>query len=258
MARRVVVTGSASGIGRAAADMLRARGDRVVGVDLKEAEVCADLSAPEGRRAALEALTALFGDGLDAVVACAGIAVPVPEAVGVNYFGVTELLTGLRPLLARGTDPRAVTVGSITVTQPFDAELVEACLAGDEPSALRLAQEAAGRGEQRRIYPSSKNALVRWVRRTCVAPGWADAGIPLNAVGPGTVRTPMTDWIFADPEMKAVMDAAVPMPLNGYASPEAVAKALLWLADPDNTHVTGQLVYVDGGAEAVLRGDAAP
>jgi NAD(P)-dependent dehydrogenase (short-subunit alcohol dehydrogenase family) len=56
-----------------------------------------------------------------------------------------------------------------------------------------------------------------------------------------------------DPTMRAVMDAAVPMPLNGYAAPEAPAELLAWLVSEANSHVTGQVIYVDGGAEATLR-----
>ncbi len=64
----------------------------------------------------------------------------------------------------------------------------------------------------------------------------------------------MSAGLFDDPEMKKVMDAAVPMPLNGYLRPEDVARAVLFLASEGNSHITGQVLYVDGGAEATLRG----
>lgn len=54
MARTYVLTGSGSGIGKATAEILRKRGDIVVGIDLKGAEVTADLSTPEGRKAGAE------------------------------------------------------------------------------------------------------------------------------------------------------------------------------------------------------------
>ncbi len=66
----------------------------------------------------------------------------------------------------------------------------------------------------------------------------------------------MIGGLLADPSMKRVMDRAVPMPLNGYAPAEAVAAPLVWLVSRANTHVTGQVLFVDGGAEACLRGDA--
>ncbi len=255
MTRRIAVTGSASGIGRATAELARKQGDQVIGIDLTDAEVCADLSTADGRREVVEGVTRLCDGVIDAVVACAGITQPKPLTVSVNYFGVTEVLAGLRPLLARAEAPRAAVVASMVTTQPYEADIVEACLAGDESRALELAAAVVECGRGYPLYPTSKVALARWVRRTSVAPGWADAGVPLNAVGPGVVLSPMTTGLVDDPAMRQRMDEAVPMPLNGYAAPEAVAHPLLWLVSPENTHVTGQLLYVDGGAEATLRGD---
>jgi NAD(P)-dependent dehydrogenase (short-subunit alcohol dehydrogenase family) len=65
----------------------------------------------------------------------------------------------------------------------------------------------------------------------------------------------MTESLLATEEGRALVDRAVPMPLNGYAPPEAVAHALSWLVGPENTHVTGQVVFIDGGADATLRGE---
>jgi NAD(P)-dependent dehydrogenase (short-subunit alcohol dehydrogenase family) len=56
-------------------------------------------------------------------------------------------------------------------------------------------------------------------------------------------------------EARAGLDQMVPMPLNYYMEPESVASLLIWLTSPENTHVTGQTVYIDGGSDAVLRGD---
>jgi NAD(P)-dependent dehydrogenase (short-subunit alcohol dehydrogenase family) len=47
----------------------------------------------------------------------------------------------------------------------------------------------------------------------------------------------------------------VPMPLHGYLEPESVADLIIWLASESNSHVTGQTIYIDGGSDAVLRGD---
>jgi NAD(P)-dependent dehydrogenase (short-subunit alcohol dehydrogenase family) len=253
MSRRIAITGSASGIGQALARQLTEAGDTVIGVDLKDADVCADLSTAGGRISAVEAVLERCGGVLDGLVASAGINNPSPALVAVNFFGVTALAEGLRPALAAAPAPRAAVVGSISGTQPVDAEVVAACLAGDEAAALARAQVVMGEGPQK-LYPSSKSALAQWLRRTCISPGWADAGIPLNAVAPGVVRTPMSAALFADERMKAVMDRAVPMPLNGYAGPEVMAAALAWLISPANTHMTGQVLYVDGGAEVTLRG----
>ncbi|MEU3734292.1 SDR family oxidoreductase [Streptomyces sp. NPDC033538] len=254
MPRNVVVTGSGSGIGAALTALLRTRGDRVIGVDLRGGEVDADLSTPDGRAAAAAAATEAAEGVVDAVVTCAGTSVPGTAMVTVNYFGTTEFVTALRPALAAAPRPRVVVIGSISGTQPTDPDVVAACLADDENKALAHAERAVADGRARQLYPSSKAALAQWARRTAVAEGWADAGIPVNVVAPGIVLTPMSAGLFDDPEMRKVMDTAVPMPLNGYLQPEDVARAVLFLACDDNSHITGQVLYVDGGAETTLRG----
>lgn len=251
--RTIAVTGSASGIGAALTNLLQKQGDRVIGVDLRHADVVADLSTHDGRLAAAAAVTAAAGGVLDGVVTCAGTSVPGDLMVKVNYFGTTELVAALQPALARSSAPRVVVIGSISATHPADADVVTHCLAGDEPAALAAAAVATEAGRSRQLYPSSKSALHQWARRTAIEPGWASAGIPLNVVAPGVVLTPMTEDLMTDPAMKEVMDAAVPMPLNGYLQAEDVAQVLAFLVSPENSHITGQVIYVDGGAEAVTR-----
>ncbi|WP_436740103.1 SDR family oxidoreductase [Streptomyces sp. BBFR102] len=252
--RRIAVTGAASGIGKALCGLLRAQGDDVIGVDLRDAEVRADLGTPAGRQEAVRAVLERSGGVLDAVTACAGVSARVPVTIAVNYFGVTELLQGLRPALARARAPRAAFVGSVVGTKAVAPEVVGACLSGDEPAALATAATLAGQGGGGALYPASKAALARWLRRTAVTEEWAGAGIPLNAVGPGVVLTPMHAAVAVTKEQRRIVEQAVPMPLNGHAEPEVIAQALRWLTSVENTHVTGQVLYVDGGAEAVLRG----
>jgi len=52
-----------------------------------------------------------------------------------------------------------------------------------------------------------------------------------------------------------MVDSNVPMPLNYHSEASVNAKLLLWLTSEENTHVTGQTIYCDGGAEATLRGE---
>ncbi|WP_433212482.1 SDR family oxidoreductase [Microtetraspora malaysiensis] len=254
MTRKIAVSGTASGIGRALAGLLREQGDQVIGIDLKDADVCADLSTRDGRALAVESVLRLAGGVLDGVVACAGVAGVTPLTARVNYFGVVALLEGLRPALAAAPAPRAAVVCSIAGTHAVDPDVVAACLDGDEDAAVALAERAIERGAGALLYPSSKSALARWLRRVAVTPEWAGTGISLNAIAPGIVLTPMTAPLFADEAMRAVMATAVPMPLNGHARPEAIGEALRWLISPANTHMAGQIVYVDGGAEATVRG----
>lgn len=253
MSRTIVITGAGSGIGAALARLAVDAGDRVVGVDLKDADVTADLSTPAGRAAAVAAIAEETEGVVDGLVTCAGTSVPGEAMVTVNFFGTTALVEGLQPLLQRSDAPRVALVGSISGTQPADAEVVAAMLADDEEAALAAARAAVEAGRAHELYPSSKSAIAQWARRTAVAPGWAEAGIAVNVVAPGVVLTPMSAGLFDDPRMKAVMDRAVPMPLHGYAEAVDVARVLRFLTDQSTTHVTGQVLYVDGGAEVTLR-----
>jgi len=251
MTRTYVVTGAASGIGEATKAQLEAQGHRVIGVDLHDADVVADLSTPQGRTAMIEGVREASGGVVDAVIAGAGISLFEPLTVKVNYFGAIATLEGLRPMLAEGTDPRAVVIASVASIQDTAPDVVEACLAGDEDAAVEAAADASWF-----CYSSSKAAVARWVRRNAPTDAWAGAGIPLNAIGPGVIETPMTQDLLADPEGRKLADDAVPMPLGGHAQASDVAELLVWLTSPANTKVTGQVIFIDAGADAVTRGDS--
>jgi NAD(P)-dependent dehydrogenase (short-subunit alcohol dehydrogenase family) len=248
--RTYVITGSASGIGAATAKRLADKGHRVIGVDLHDADVTADLATNAGRVALVEGVRTATGGRLDAIIAGAGISSGDPVTVSINFFGAVATLEGLRPFLTQSAHPRAVTICSVALLQSVDDDIVGACMRGDETEAVAA---AADKGVF--VYPSTKRALARWLRRTAPTEQWAGAGIPLNAVAPGVVRTPMTEPLLADPVWHEVVDDAVPMPLGGYAQPEEIAPVLDWLTSPDNTKVTGQVLFVDGGADAALRTD---
>lgn len=258
MTRTYIMTGAGSGIGAATAELLRADGHTVVGVDLRNADVTADLADPttriQGAREALEAA----GGRVDAVIASAGLSLPKAVTAAVNYYGAVGFLEELRPALAESEAPRAVVVSSMASLHPNAPHLVDALLDGDEPTAMGIAEQLAGDARTANlIYSSSKRALSRWVRRASVTPEWAGAGIPLNAVAPGVVETPMTADLLATPESTKFVDAVVPMPLNYHQSPESIANLLIWLASEQNTHCAGQTIYCDGGSDVVLRGDDA-
>ncbi|MHC6591648.1 SDR family oxidoreductase [Arthrobacter sp. C152] len=257
MPRTSVITGAASGIGKATRELLEQRGERVIGVDLHDAEVVADLSTADGRAGMVDVVREDSGGRIDAIYAVAGLALPAPPTVAVNFFGTVATLEGLRPLLAGSDAPRALLVSSMAALMASDDDLVALLAAGDEPAALAraevLAKEPATGGL---IYCSTKLALSRWVRRQAATAEWAGAGIPLNAVAPGVIATPMTAELIATEEARAALLKSVPMPLNGIAEPIVVARLLAWLNSGENTHLCGQIVYVDGGSDVVLRGDS--
>ncbi|NLR72792.1 SDR family oxidoreductase [Novosphingobium sp. ERN07] len=251
MKRTILVTGSAGGIGGAAAAQLRADGLHVVGLDLREAEVTANLADPAERDGLVDRILVASGGSLDAVVACAGVASADTSAmVAVNYFGTVALLDVLRPILASSNAPRAVVVTSSATILPISPPLVAACLAGDETQAQELASMEPGL-----VYASTKRALSRWVRRTSAHHEWAGAGVLLNGVAPGTVRTAMTARLLSSAEGRALLAEATPIGTADYASPEDIAPLLAFLASPQCRYLVGQVLFADGGKDVIRRGD---
>jgi NAD(P)-dependent dehydrogenase (short-subunit alcohol dehydrogenase family) len=252
--RTIAVTGSASGIGAAIRARLEREGARVIGVDLRDCEVIADLSNPQGRTAAIAAVERAAAPALDALVTCAGLGPHVADhaaIVSVNYFGAQALLAGLRPSLARGAQPAAVAISSNSATLPgAESPLVDACLAGDEPGARALAATLAGH----QVYAGSKLALTRWLRRAAPQAEWAAAGIRLNAVAPGPVQTPLLQAGLDHPLYgPAIRD--FPVPAGGPGTPADVAAAVAFLLGPEARYVCGNVLFVDGGTDALVRGD---
>jgi len=248
----IVVTGAAGGIGRATCARLEADGHRVVGVDVRDAQIIADLGTPAGRDAMVAAVDRACDGALDGLVAGAGVMGEEPGVVSINYFGAIATLNGLRPLLARGTNPSAVAISSnSTTTQPGVPEsFVETCLAGDEDAALAAAKECGFS-----VYAGSKLALARWVRRTAVTADWIGAGVRLNAIAPGLIATPMTvdsmDFIMG-------LGDVYPIPIARPGRPEEVAALLAYLLSPDAAFFCGSVVFMDGGSDAAVRPDDWP
>ena len=94
MTKIYAMTGGATGIGASVKEKLRARGDTVIVVDLRDADIEADLSTVEGRNKAIDEVKTLSPDGLDGFVACAGlppVAKPLSLISKVNYFGSVDV-----------------------------------------------------------------------------------------------------------------------------------------------------------------------
>lgn len=118
------VTGSASGMGAATARGLRADGHTVIGVDIHNADVVADLSRPSGRIEAAQRVLADAGGRLDGAVLAAGLGPTggtrgVRRIAAVNHLGVVELLDAWRPALAAADRAKLVVIGiNSTTTTP--------------------------------------------------------------------------------------------------------------------------------------------
>ena len=227
----------------------------MIGVDLREAEVLADLGSPAGRMTAIEGVLRAAGGALDGAVACAGLGPhhdDVAAIVSVNYFGAVAFLDGVRAALAAGCEPSAVAVSSnsATISPDADGALASACLAGDEGEARRLAAATDGIW----VYAASKLALARFVRRAATAGGWAGAGIRLNAVAPGATLTPLLRGSLDHPALGAAI-RGFPIPLGGFGTPDHIATAIAFLLGPEAAFCCGSVLFVDGGSDALLRPD---
>jgi NAD(P)-dependent dehydrogenase (short-subunit alcohol dehydrogenase family) len=252
--RTYVVTGAASGIGAATTALLR-RTDRVITIDRHDADITLDLSISGISDQLREAVNLFAPEGVDGVIANAGIHEPSAEMVDINFFGALETLAGLRPLLLKSRSPRALLIASAAVIHPVDDKIVQACLSGDREGANATANAALDRGEGELIYPSTKRAAVLWMRSVAASKEWAGVGIALNAIAPGMVQTPMTEAILSSDEGRARIAAKAPTPLNGVIKPEDLAKSIGWLVSAENGHMCGQTIFVDSGTEVTLRGD---
>jgi len=250
----IVISGSASGIGAATRRQLENEGHRVVGIDLRDAEVSADLAHRDGRQHATTTVLRMTEGRLDGVVACAGVGPehePAATIAALNYFGAQQLLDDLRPALAASAGASAVAVSSNSATLPSsDTPFVAACLAGDEAGAERLANELIGA----QVYGGSKLALARWVRRHAPTAAWAGSGIRLNAVAPGAVATPLLQRGLDHPLFGPAI-RNFPIPTGQFGTPDQIAQAIVFLLSPASSFCCGSVVFVDGGTDALLRPD---
>ncbi|OBH83234.1 SDR family oxidoreductase [Mycobacterium sp. E2989] len=257
------ITGSASGMGQETARRLRADGHNVIGVDIKDADIVADLSTPHGRQGAADGVLAAAGGKLDGAVLAAGLG-PSPgrdrirQIAQVNYFGVVEPLLAWRPALVAAERAKVVVVASnSSTTVPLvPRRAVKALLAHDADKALRSVRPY-GPGAPTMIYAASKIAVSRWVRRHAVLPEWAGSGVRLNALAPGAIMTPLLQEQLANPrQAKAVR--SFPVPIGGFGEARHMADWMCFMLSDSAEFLCGSVVFVDGGTDAYFRADDWP
>lgn len=255
------VTGSASGMGGAVVAKLRDAGHTVITVDIKDADIVADLSTPAGRRCAADEVRARCDGRLDGAVLAAGLG-PTPGAerviTEVNYFGVVELLEAWRPSLAAADRAKVVVFSSnSTTTVPaVPRRAIRALLDGDAGKAVRTYRLLGPAGPPM-AYAASKIAVSRWVRRHATTPDWAGAGIRLNALAPGAIMTPMLERQLATPA-EAKQIRRFPVPIGGFGDAGQLADWVVFMLSGSADFLCGSIVFVDGGSDAYFRADDWP
>jgi NAD(P)-dependent dehydrogenase (short-subunit alcohol dehydrogenase family) len=251
----ICVTGTASGIGAATKAKLVAQGHRVIGVDLRDADVCGDLSKPADRQRIVDEVTALCGGVLDGLVPCAGVSNPAPNElkVRVNFYGTLAITNGLRPALERGTNPAVVMISSNSTTMTPGLSLEEAFAYLNEDEEAVVARHNVR--DEYIAYPAGKLAIAFWVRMQSA--DWIKSGIRLNAVAPGVIDTGMTRPLLDMPDVKKSLEM-IPIPRGRWGKPEEIASAVAFLLSDESSYVVGQILFVDGGTDALLQPTAHP
>ncbi len=250
--KTIVITGSASGIGAATAAYYRKAGHKVIGVDIKNADVVADLSTKHGRKNAIEAINEIAEEHIDGLICCAGLGVTAPSSrliIEVNYFGAVDIIKSLIPSLKQAEKPVITIVGSFAAVQQLAAPeiLSKALLANDHAVIEQTLSDISG---PHVAYSASKYALTVYCRTQAVTLG--KLGIRINVVAPGAVTTPLHQASLDDPRFGSAVKNFV-APMGAHTEPEQIAKTIAFLQSSAASFIHGSVLFVDGGMDAMLR-----
>jgi NAD(P)-dependent dehydrogenase (short-subunit alcohol dehydrogenase family) len=227
--KRIIVTGGASGIGKACVELCEREGARVVVLDRAAApgRIAADIGDEEQAEQAMGQAVARLG-GLDALVHCAGI--PIRKAVEQQD--------------AEGWDEvhRVNVRGTFLCSKYAIPHLKER-----GGSIVHMASVVGVMGMRNRAaYSASKGAVVALTRN--MALDYARYQIRVNCICPGFTRTAMTEPIFHDAARVAGLTAL--HPLGRLGEPEDIANAVVFLISDEARWITGVALAVDGGFTA--------
>lgn len=241
--RRVaIITGAASGIGRASVQLFVERGCSVIAVDLPTADVSwidslagvrvvtGDVSDDDCNRAAVAAAVEHFGR-LDVAVLNAGVS----GGLGFEVDGALERLDLMLAINVRGV------ASGIRHAAPAMR------VSGTNASIVVTASTSGMGGDPRNwAYNASKAAVINLMRAAAL--DYGHEGIRINAVAPGPTETGMTDRLRDLPEVHHAIARRIP--LQRWGQPRELAEAIWFLSSPAASFIHGALLPVDGGLSA--------
>ncbi|PZN98041.1 MAG: short-chain dehydrogenase [Hyphomicrobiales bacterium] len=221
---RVLITGSAAGIGRATAERCRAEGYEVIGIDREGDGIRADLSDPGATADALS--KALHGGPITRLVNNVGIV--RPGRVEDQSFEDLDL--------------------AVSLNLRCSLQCLQALLPGMKQAGfgrvVNIASRAALGKERRSVYAATKSGLIAMAKVWGLELG--GHGITANSIGPGPIRTELFERANppGTPATQAILDA---VPVGRMGEPDDIANAVAFLLDARSGFVTGQTLYVCGG-----------
>lgn len=239
-----LITGTASGIGRAQARLFAAAGAQVVAVDRDEAGLA-------------ETCTSITDAGEKAIFICADLRQPddIARLVGetLERFGRIDILgntAGTHDGYARSLDisdevwDRVFDVNVKSIFRLTNAVLPSMLAQGGGVIVNVASVSATIAGGGGAAYTASKHAVLGYTRQ--LAYDYGRKGIRANALCPGMVETGMTRDVLSDADSKLVK-AVRAVPAGRYGQPEDIAGAALFLASDASAFMHGSAVLVDGG-----------
>jgi NAD(P)-dependent dehydrogenase (short-subunit alcohol dehydrogenase family) len=258
--KRVVVTGAASGMGRAAVEYLAELGAEIIALDVAPMQdgVWTAIQVDLGSRESIDSVVDTIGSPVHALFNVAGLAGGrgrEKPAMMVNFFGLRYLTERLIPVMPPGS--AIVNVSSLAGYRYLIArEQNEPILA---LATMEEAEEWLDDDDHQELfngYGTSKELLNLWTVTSCKELAESH-GIRINVVAPGTTETPLLGAFMANARERTGTDAGVHAAkgfFGRFATAEDQAAACVFLGSDAAAMITGQILGVDGGMEGSMRG----